>query len=238
MLGYVTYPNNTFVNASYIKEGDDIMYEYGTSYFDKLPEGAEVIVQNAGKEPLQGCIGMFDEDLKNAFSEFNKGALAFEYKTDDMDVALFANTLVHKQHQTDEYTFISNFIFSRVLGEEAYDVHEHVADKWTIDETSHWLVCTNCGAEFDKAVHEYGKWTVVTKATKEKEGLEKHVCKVCGYSETRSIPKIVEEPATPDKPSPGTGDTGSSALYAYAWIALAGGAAAVVLIIRRRRTAR
>ena len=43
MLGYVTYPNNTFVNASYINEGDDIMYEYGTSYFDKLPEGAEVI---------------------------------------------------------------------------------------------------------------------------------------------------------------------------------------------------
>ena len=120
-LGRVVYPNNTLVNASYINEADDVMYEYGTNWFTKIPEGATVLVQNAGKAPLQGCICLTDDELTEQFNQYNNGVVGFEYQNGDLDMALFANVLNHKIHQTDEYTFISNFIFSRSLTETAYE---------------------------------------------------------------------------------------------------------------------
>ena len=47
-LGYVTYPEETLANASYILDGDDIFYATGTSYFTALPEGAKILVQRDG----------------------------------------------------------------------------------------------------------------------------------------------------------------------------------------------
>ena len=120
-LGRVVYPNNTLVNATYINEGDDVMYEYGTNWFTKIPEGATVLVQNAGKAPLQGCICLTDDELTEQFNQYNNGVVGFEYQNGDLDMALFANVLNHKIHQTDEFTFISNFIFSRSLTQTAYE---------------------------------------------------------------------------------------------------------------------
>ena len=120
-LGRVVYPNNTLVNATYINEGDDVMYECGTNWFTKIPKGATVLVQNAGKAPLQGCICLTDDELTEQFNQYNNGVVGFEYQSGDLDMALFANVLNHKIHQTDEYTFISNFIFSRSLTTTAYE---------------------------------------------------------------------------------------------------------------------
>ena len=120
-LGRVVYPNNTLINATYINEGDDVMYEYGTYWFSEIPDGATVLVQNAGKDPLQGCICLTDDGLVKQFNAYNTGVVGFEYQSGNMDIALFANVLNHKIHQTDEFTFISNFIFSRSLSAVAYE---------------------------------------------------------------------------------------------------------------------
>lgn len=42
----------------------------------------------------------------------------------------------------------------------------------------------------EECTHRYGEWTVVTPATTETEGLQKHTCRYCGYEETETIPKL------------------------------------------------
>ena len=79
----------------------------------------------AGSEKLdigfQGRISLTDDGLVKQFETYNNGVVGFEYQSGNMDIALFANVLNHKIHQTDEFTFISNFIFSRSLSAVAYE---------------------------------------------------------------------------------------------------------------------
>ena len=113
-LGYVTYPETTLVNASYVAEGDDILYGYGAGYFSKIPEGAQVLVQmDNTKELLEG----FLVGTGAGFEPFKSSVQAISYQEDGMNIVLFANTLTNKVHQRDEYNFISNMAFSTVLGQ-------------------------------------------------------------------------------------------------------------------------
>ena len=118
-LGYVTYPEENLTNASYIAQGDDVLYGYGTAYFTSVPEGAKVLVQRDGsKAPLEGF-------LRGDVSAFLSGIQAFAYEGPDkngnnVNITLFANTLTQKLHQRDEFAFISNTLFAGELTETAY----------------------------------------------------------------------------------------------------------------------
>ena len=121
-LGYVSYPEETLINASYIQDGDDIFYGVGTCYFKALPEGAKVLVQRDGsRAPLEGFLNGDEEST----SAFLNGIMGFSYAGRDKDgndvnITLFANSMTEAGHQRDEYAFISNALFSAFLTETPY----------------------------------------------------------------------------------------------------------------------
>ena len=124
-LGYVTYPEETVVNASYIRDGDDVFYGSGTSYFTALPEGAKVLVRRDGSRlPLEGFLNG-DPQSRDAFLN---GIMGFSYAGKDkagnvVNLTLFANSLTNKAHQRDEYAFISNALFASMLTHTPYGHH-------------------------------------------------------------------------------------------------------------------
>ncbi len=122
-LAYVTYPNETLVNTTYIRNNDDMMYGYGYGYFSAIPEDAVALVACDGsRTPTEGFIPAITETAAATYQDFlNGGVLGFSYDSDTLHVALFANTLTNKGHQKDEYGYISNFIFSSLLTDEAYE---------------------------------------------------------------------------------------------------------------------
>ena len=135
-LAYVTYPTTSPVTASYVSEGDNILYGYGAGYFASVPNGAQVLVQlDSSKELLEGFLPSTGEhyaDFLNnsiqAISYAGKGA-----DNADLNVVLFANTLTNKVHQRDEFNFISNFAFSSVQSEVEDNTSAFVdvpADAW------------------------------------------------------------------------------------------------------------
>lgn len=66
--------------------------------------------------------------------------------------------------------------------------------KYGYDDTNHWKVCLDEGCdnikESSKEAHDMGEWTVTTKATSTKEGVETRKCKTCAFSETRSYSAV------------------------------------------------
>ena len=119
----VVYPNKTLVNASYILDGDGILYAYGLGYFSKIPASATVLVKSdKTKAPTEGFVPTNTAERAAGFKAYMNGSVqAFVYQENGMNVALFANSLTNKVHQRDEYAYISNFLFSSVLSDKNYD---------------------------------------------------------------------------------------------------------------------
>ena len=146
----VVYPNKTLVNASYIADGDDILYAYGLGFFSQIPAGAAVLVKSdKTKTPTEGFIPTNTAERAAGFKAYmNGGVQGFAYKENGMNVVLFANTLTHKVHQRDEYAYISNFLFSSVLSDKNYDgsaslPFTDVADDAYYADSVAWAVANN-----------------------------------------------------------------------------------------------
>jgi len=142
-LGFVTYPEKTLTNASYINDGDNVLYGYGTSYFTSLPVGSKILVQGDGSTPMEGFLNGDDASLK----AFLSGVKGFSYEGkdvngNDVNITLFANSLTNKAHQRDEYAFISNTIFANLLTDTQYgsfvdvptDAYYADAVAWAVEE--------------------------------------------------------------------------------------------------------
>lgn len=129
----VVYPNKTLVNASYIADGDGILYAYGLGYFSQIPAGAAVLVKSdKTRTPTEGFVPTNTAERAAGFKAYlNGGVQGFAYNENGMNVVLFANSLTHKVHQRDEYAYISNFLFSSVLSDKNYDGSESVALPFT-----------------------------------------------------------------------------------------------------------
>ena len=123
-LPYVNYGEKNLINGSYIMDNDNVMYGYGNGYFSAIPEGAKVLVTVDGTQvPTEGFMPLTEKTAEKFYAFFNSSVQGFTYQgkaadgTSDINVALFANTLTNKGHQRDEYAYISNFIFSNLLGD-------------------------------------------------------------------------------------------------------------------------
>ena len=121
-LSGVIYPEKTLTNASYIADADNVLYGYGLNYFTTLPEGAKVLAQRDGTEPMEGFMNGSEE----SYQAFLNGIMGFSYEGkdkngNDINITLFANSLTNKAHQRDEYAFISNAIFASLLTDQAYE---------------------------------------------------------------------------------------------------------------------
>ncbi len=126
----VTYPNKTLVNASFVLDGDDVVYAYGHSsgysndlgFFSKVPAKATVLMKtDSTKTPTEGFVPTNTAQRAANFKAYMNGSVqAFSYEQNGMEIAIFANSLTHKLHQRDEYGYISNFLFSSMLTDESY----------------------------------------------------------------------------------------------------------------------
>ena len=130
-LAYVTYPTDSLITASYVSEGDDILYGYGAGYFAAIPEGAQVLVQLDGSKELME--GFLPADGEHYADFLDDSIQAISYENNGLDVVLFANTLTNKVHQRDEFNFVSNAAFVSVMNAGATGYTDVPADAWYAD---------------------------------------------------------------------------------------------------------
>ena len=61
---------------------------------------------------------------------------------------------------------------------------------WDITETHHEQAWACCGlVTVAKAAHTFGDWVVTKRPTSREEGEKARTCSVCGYTETKVLPK-------------------------------------------------
>lgn len=111
-LTTVEYPEASLATATYVGEGDNLVYGYGGSFITAVPEGSRIIMKTTFDDPVEGF-------MSSEHIAIYKGSIqAFEYTENGMDMTVFANTLTNKGHQQDEYRFLSGALYSKLLGDK------------------------------------------------------------------------------------------------------------------------
>lgn len=110
-LHKVEYPSDSLTTASQIADGDHIIYTYSCNVLTNYPEGAEVLIRAAAENSfIVGC--MIDGDISG-------GVEAIACTVDGMDLTIFANSIVNRTHQQDDYLFATNTIYGKMLADGA-----------------------------------------------------------------------------------------------------------------------
>ena len=190
-LAYVTYPADSLVTASYVAEGDDVLYGYGAGYFSAIPDGAQVLVQLDGsRELLEG----FLPSTGAHYADFlNNSVQAIEYHGGGLNLVLFANTLTNKVHQRDEFNFISNTAFASLLGgictgtaDSGDNAKALAAARYTDVESSDWYAEAVGSATAQDLLQGNGKGAFLPLSTTDRSALAMVLYRLAGSPEAES----------------------------------------------------
>ena len=128
-LHTVTYPTDSLVTASYVADGDYVTYTYNCGVITQVPEGAQVLIRAADKDSfIAGCC------LNDAGTVMDGLVEAFALQRDGMDLTIFANSVNNRAHQQDDYRYVTNTIYAKMLSDEpitdlsGYQGYTDVAD--------------------------------------------------------------------------------------------------------------
>lgn len=111
-LHTVEYPSASLITASQAADGDNVIYTYRCAVITALPEGAEILIQAAAEDSfLAGCCLNEEGETMDGYTE------AFTILRDGMDITVFANSIVNRAHQQDDYTFVTNAIYAKSLSD-------------------------------------------------------------------------------------------------------------------------
>lgn len=109
-LHKVVYPSGSMVTASQAADKDDVIYTYNCGVVTKVPEGAQVLIKAADKDSfLAGCCLNEDNTPMDGYVE------AFDIQRGNLDLTVFANSIVNRTHQQDDYLFVTNAIYAKCL---------------------------------------------------------------------------------------------------------------------------
>ena len=190
-LAYVTYPADSLVTASYVAEGDDVLYGYGAGYFSAIPDGAQVLVQLDGsRELLEG----FLPSTGAHYADFlNNSVQAIEYHGGGLNLVLFANTLTNKVHQRDEFNFISNTAFASLLGgictgtaDSGDNAKALATARYTDVESSDWYAEAVGSATAQDLLQGNGKGAFLPLSTTDRSALAMVLYRLAGSPEAES----------------------------------------------------
>ena len=113
-LHNVVYPSDSLITASQAADGDTVIYSLNCAVLTSYPENAQVLIKATDQDSfIVGCM---------AGGNIDGGVEAIALEQDGMDITIFANSIVNRAHQQDDYLFATNTIYSKMLSDEQMEI--------------------------------------------------------------------------------------------------------------------